>query len=380
MTIPTRLLLLACITPLCAAPQWVFVADDQNTYYREGVMGVREGARVGAVSAFDFSTFPPKAWHMDNVPCSVVGPPAAIAGNGAGKVLVTQSMKVDPADPTKLTGGNLLTLLAVCPEKGFKVLDQQEVGLEPTAVVFAPGGERAYVAVRREGIVARYKIDGDKLVLEGKQKIAEPDDNVSMVAISPDGKTALASLHTRPAILVFDVQADGSLKEIQTLPTPNNVYDIHFIHGGQRALISCTLVNIIATLEKGKDGQWGVSSVEKNIGRIAEGLEVSPDEKWISVSCFDGANTSAKDKKWYGQPGRVYMFELGKDGNLSGRQPLDVGGVQQAAGFSPDGKYVLAGRFGLGDLAVYKLEDGSWVNTGATFEIPGQCASMFTEK
>jgi len=357
---------------LSAAPQWVFSADDQSSQYHEGKMSVRAGARTGAVSAFDFSQFPPKAYHLDGVSCSVIGPPACIAGKN-GVVVVSESMR---PEGDKMVSGSKLSLLEI-DEDGLEIKDVVVVGKEPTSLSLSPDGKRVYVAVRGEGAVARYRIqDDDNLVFEGKQTLAKPEDKISQVMIAPDGKTALASLHERPAVLALDVQPDGSLTVTQTLKTPKNPYDIHFIQGGKRALISCTMVNKIATLERGDDGQWSVKGTAE-AGRIAEGLEVSPDGQWVSVSCFDGANTAPGDK-WYGQPGRVYMFKVGDDGLLTRAQTLDVQGVQQAAAFSPDGKYLLVGQFGHGNLAVFTLQDGQWEDTGVRLEIPGQCASLFT--
>ncbi len=367
----------AAATYLAASPQWMFSADDQSSFYKDGGMGVRPGARAGAVSALDFSTFPPKSYHIDGVPCSVIGPPAAVAAKG-GNVVVVGSMKVDPQNPAKLMAGADVSLLSIDPQTGFTWKDTVSAGKEPTGVTLSPDGKTAYVALRGEGAVARYDIEGGKLILLGKQTVAKPEDLLCLVTLSPDGKTALASLHAAPAIMVFEVAADGSLKEKQTLPTPNNPYDIHFIHGGKRALISCTLVDTVVTLERASDGQWAVKGTAKT-GRIAEGLEVSPDEKWISVSCFDGANAGPRDKKWHGQPGRVYLFAVGDDGLLAQTQALDVEGVQQAATFSPDGKYLAVGQFGAGNLAIFALKDGQWRDTGVRIELPGQCASLFAE-
>ena len=286
---------LAAAAILSASAQWMFSANDQASYYKDGKMGVRAGARAGAVSALDFSTFPPKSQHIDGVDCSVIGPPAAVAAKN-GNVVVVGSMNVDPSNPAKLTSGSKVSLLEI-DAGGFKLKDVQTAGKEPTGVCLSPDGKTAYVALRGEGVIARYGIENGKLKLLGKQNVCKPEELLCYVAISPDGKTALASLHAAPAIVVFDVEADGSLKAVQTLPTPNNPYDIHFIHEGKRALISCTLVDTIATLERADNGQWAVKSTAK-AGRIAEGLEVSPDEQWISVSCFDGANADPKDKKW----------------------------------------------------------------------------------
>ena len=54
---------------------------------------------------------------------------------------------------------------------------------------------------------------------------------------------------------------------------------------------------------------------------------------------------------------------------------VEVGGLPEGAAFTPDGKYLYVGNYLDQDLSILKV-DGSTINTGKRFKLPGHPASV----
>ena len=354
-------------------PSLVFSADDQTSGYRANTMFVRPHSGPGALTALDFSVFPPRIWHRENVPCSVIGPPTCVASTPGGEtILVAGAMKVDPTDPAKLTYDRRVTRLHWGP-RGLEQVAQLEVGRQPSAVALANGGQRAYVTLRAEGTVAILDLPGRELRLAAVVAIAGPSDSLSDFALSPDGTEALASVNAKGAVLALQVLSDG-LKVTQELAVSPSPYDIKFLPDGRRALVGDTRGETIVALAK-DHGRWKIAQWIP-VGHATEGVSVSPDGRWAAVSCFNGATSPGPQDRWYRKPSRIYLLASTPDGGWVQRQAVEVDSMPQSAVFTPDGHYLVAGEYGLGDLRIFRLEKGEWNDTGLHIAIPGQPAAL----
>lgn len=356
-----------------AMPSLVLSADDQASGYLANRMFVRSPALPGALTALDFSVFPPRVWQRDNVPCSVIGPPTCIAATADGEtILVAGAMKVDPANPAKLVFDRRVTLLRWSP-KGLEQIAQREIGLQPSGVALADGGRRAYVTLRAEGTVAILDLTGRDIRLAAVVPIAGPRDSLSHFALSPDGTEALVSVNAKGTVLALRVSADG-LKVAQELAVSPSPYDIKYLPDGRRALVGDTVGDALVALVK-EGGQWRVSQ-RIPVGHETEGVAVSPDGTWAAASCFNGATSAGPGDPWFGKPSQIRVLAATPDGRWVQKQALTVDSMPQSAVFTPDGRYLVAGEYGLADLRVFRLEKGSWKDTGLHIPLPGQPAAL----
>ena len=78
-------------------PHLMICANDQRFILTDGLGQIHSNPGLGSLSVLDFSMFPPKANHLANVPCSVIGPPTCVAITPDESIaLVASAMKVDP--------------------------------------------------------------------------------------------------------------------------------------------------------------------------------------------------------------------------------------------------------------------------------------------
>lgn len=366
--------------PALAAPSFIISLNDQASAYANEGMHVRAEPRPGSVSVLDVAATPVKAWHLDGVQCSVIGPPSEIAVSADGaEILVSAAMQVDPADASRLAPGSRVTRLRL-GAGGLERAGEIEVGVQPSGLRISKDARRAWVALRGEGRVALLDLLPGTMKIEKTRAFATAADSLADIALSPDERTAFATLHEARALLVFDVDAAGALSPRQRVPMPAHPYHIVFFPGGRRALVGCTTgADVMCLLEKtgGGGGEWRVRETIPT-GRVPEGVFISPDGRWAAATCFDGANVCDPQNPWFGRPARLYIYAVQPDGSLRQTQALKLDGVPQGAAFSGDSRRLFATQFGPGSLAVFALKGETWAPTGGTIELPGQPAALIS--
>jgi DNA-binding beta-propeller fold protein YncE len=75
-----------------------------------------------------------------------------------------------------------------------------------------------------------------------------------------------------------------------------------------------------------------------------------------------------------GENGSVSVLKI--DGKkVSKTQDIEVGGLPEAAMFTPDGQYILVGNYLTQDFSILKVDGTSVTDTGKRFQVPGHPAS-----
>lgn len=355
----------------------VVSANDQASGYA-GKMYVRAGARPGSISVIDFAVIPARSWHIEGVPCSVVGPPSCVAISSSGdEIFVTASMQPDPGSPQKLRPDSRVTRLRL-GKYGLERSGDIDIGTQPSGISLSRDGRRAWVALRGEGAIALLDLSRGGMRVAGKWTFGGAADSLSDVELSPDERAVFATMHSTGKLLVLLVNKDGSLTEKQRLQMPRGPYHVSFLPDGKRALIGCTVDDVMCVLEE-RGGSW--SLVDKiPTGRTPEGVFVSPDGRWVAATCFDGANMLIEKNKWFGQPSRIYVYSIDASGRIERKQTIEMKNVLQGAAFTADSRRLVAGQFGEGNLRVFELNGKEWRDTGMQIEIPGQSAAMTATK
>ena len=160
------------------------------------------------VAIIDLGARPPRFLHEIEVPASIVGPPSSVAvAPDRSFALVTSSMKLDPADPSKQTADNCMSVVDLKSNPPV-VIATVETGRGPAGVAIGPKGNIALVANREEGTVSVFALDGKSLTNVGKVDFGNSKSGPSGISISPDGLTTLVTRDGDSRISVLAIDRD----------------------------------------------------------------------------------------------------------------------------------------------------------------------------
>src|SRR6202047_981824 len=164
MSRPVSGLTIALVTlplfPLVAAAQLAVSANDGKVVLVNGVVTVPANPLDDTVTIINIGVSPPKVIAEIKAPSSVVGPPQNVAvAPDESIALVASAMKLDPADPTKLTPDNRISVIDL-KAKPAAVIATIETGLGPSGISINRAGTLALVANANDGVVSIFTISG----------------------------------------------------------------------------------------------------------------------------------------------------------------------------------------------------------------------------
>jgi DNA-binding beta-propeller fold protein YncE len=307
---------------------------------------------------------------------SVIGPPVNLDIDPTGSVaLVADSVDVTKEGETlKQVPDNkvyVIDLKASPPKLAATVT----VGKQPSGLSIGPSGKMALVANRGDNSISVLSINGTDVKVT--DTVALPD-SVAHVVFSPDGKRALAVRFPAHKISVLDIAGDKVTYNKVDLPTGQWPYNVVVAPGGKIAL---TADNGGAGSSDGSVDTTSVIDLEANPPRIIdrvvvgdgpEGLAISPKGDVAVAAILRGSNM--KKAFFYQKNGSISVLKI--DGKkVTKTQDIEVGGLPEAALFTPDGKYLLIGNYMTQDFSILKVNGGKVTDTGKRFKVPGHPAS-----
>ncbi len=304
--------LLVAGTAAAAYAQLAVSANDAKVKLVDGKVEVVKSPPPDTVNVIDMRANPPKVIAELDVPGSVVGPPLSVAiGPKEDIALVTSAMQIDPADPTKQTPDDKLTVIDLTPLKPTvvgrlksvvgvkgppavpKILATLEAGKGAAGVSINKAGTLALVANRSEGTVSVFTISGPKVEAAGKVTVGKPDSGPSHVAFSPDGKTGLVTLDNDNKIVVLSI--DGTKVEAtkRVISAGLRPYGLDISPKGEVAVVANVGVgggdaDTISVIDLKLDPPRVVSTY--TVGQTPEGIKISPDGKFVAVAVMNGSN------------------------------------------------------------------------------------------
>ena len=99
---------------------------------------------------------------------------------------------------------------------------------------------------------------------------------------------------------------------------------------------------------------------------------ISEDDIEAVAAILRGSNN--KKAYFYNQNGSLSILTI--DGKkVTKTQDIEVGGLPEAAVFTPDGKYILVGNYMTQDFSILKVNGRKVTDTGKRFKVPGHPAS-----
>src|SRR5207245_9015097 len=108
------------------------------------------------------------------------------------------------------------------------------------------------------------------------------------------------------------------------------------------------------------------------VGDGPEGLAVSPKGDVAVAAILRGSNN--KKAFFYQKNGSISVLKI--DGKkVTKTQDIEVGGLPEAALFTPDGKYILIGNYLTQDFSILKVNGTEVTDTVKSFKVPWHPAS-----
>jgi hypothetical protein len=295
-----------------AHAQLAISANDAKVKLHDGKIEVQKGPRADTLTFIDLRSNPPKVLAEIEAPNSVVGPPSNVAIAPKEDIaLVASSMKIDPADASKQTPDDRVTVIDISPLKPSlvgrlksavgvksaptvpKVLTTLAAGKGASGIAINKAGTLALVANRAEGSLSVFTISGSTVTPGAKVTIGGEKSGPSAVAITPDGKTALVTRDADNRISVLAI--DGSTVTV----TPREIaaglhpYAIDIAGGGEVAVVGNAGIgegdaDTISVIDLKLDPPRVVNTY--TVGQSPEGVKISPDGKYVAVTVHNGSN------------------------------------------------------------------------------------------
>ena len=307
---------------------------------------------------------------------SIVGPPVNLDIDPTGSVaLVADSVDVvKDGDALKQVPDNkvyVIDLKASPPKLAATVT----VGKQPSGLSISPSGKMALVANRADNSISVLSLNGTDVKVT--DTVAMPD-SVAHVLFTPDGKRALAVRFPAHKISLLDVTGDKVTYSKIDLPTGQWPYNVVVTPNSKLALTSD---NGASGSSDGSVDTTSVIDLEAKPPRIIdrvvvgdgpEGLAMSPKGDLAVAAILRGSNMK---NAWYHQKnGSLSILKI--DGKkVTKTQDIEVGGLPEAAMFTPDGKYLLVGNYMTEDFSILKVDGTQVTDTGKRFKVPGHPAS-----
>jgi DNA-binding beta-propeller fold protein YncE len=346
------------------------VANDQSVSYTAGIMNIRNDAAAGGVSLVYGISSGPVTRDVPDVPTSVIGPPTSIALHPSLPLAIVAGAMTHRIVNGQMThvADNQVTLLGTGMENN-RIKFRLTVGSQPSSVGISPDGRHALVTNRGDGSLSVLRIEGERLVELERVPLCDPDATLSHVEISPDGSKALATLTKANRVLLLSLDRNAHPEKLGDIETGDGPYVARFLPGGRGAVIA----------EIGSSELLFVSLSENRIqrgksipvGRLPEGLDVSPDGEWIAAACLEGGNLKDRANPKFGQTGRIYLLRR-SGGAYENAQVLDFSGWPQAAVFTVDGEGLVVANTGKAEIVFCRKTGSGFEKTGKVSPTSGE--------
>jgi DNA-binding beta-propeller fold protein YncE len=312
---------------------------------------------------------------------SIAGPPTNLAVSPSGEIaLVANSLEpITQGWAHRLDPDNkvfLIDLKATPP----KVIGTITVGKQPSGMAISPKGDLALVANRADGTISVLSIRGKDVLVVDTVTVGMAADQVSAVAITPDGKRALAVKAAANKVALLAINDGKVTYDKRDLPAGIFPYNIAVTPDGKLALTADTgnggssdgSVDTVSVIDLEADPPRVIDHV--TVGDSPEGLAISPKGD-LAVTVEARGSNMPRTSFLYHQGGAVTALKIdGKKITRAGE--ITVGALPEGAAFSPDGSYLYVGNFIDGDLWVLKVDGTTLTDTSQRFKLPGHPASM----
>jgi len=336
------------------------------------------------LAVIDFSGGTPKEIaEIDGVPGSVIGPPfSVVVTPDEHYALVTACMKVDPADPTKQTEDNRLTVVDLTAKPPV-VVNTVTTGKGPAGFALNRAGTLALVANRGDGTISIFTVAGKNVQPAGSLTIGNATSALGTVAITPDGKHALVSRDGDNLVTMLDIDTSVTTPVVKLagrdLRTGFRPYGIDITRDGHYAVVGDVGygngdLDTIALVDLQASPARVVDIV--SVPQTPEGMKLSPEGQYCAVVTQDGSN-KVTTSPFYHEHGQLLLYKI-SGGKFSLAAKAPIGHWSQGAAFSVDGETILICNMVEKNLQVFTWDGKNLHDTGAPIPLRGGPAAIAT--
>jgi dipeptidyl aminopeptidase/acylaminoacyl peptidase len=377
LSLGAAILLCSSSLDLAYAKPFMIVGNDEKVWWDDDGKTVLSAPGKDSVLIVDLAN-PEDPKIVASLPLknSIVGPPVNLDIDPSGSI----ALVADSVDVTK--DGDTLKQV---PDNKIYVIDLKSSppklaatvtgGKQPSGLSISPDGKMALVANRGDNSISVLSVNGTDVKVT--DTIAFPD-SVAHVVFTPDGKRALAVRFPAHKISVLDIAGDkvtynkvdiaAGLWPYNVVVTPDSKLALTSDNGGSGS--SDGSVDTTSVIDLEANPPRAIDRVV--VGDGPEGLAMSPKGDLAVAAILRGSNN--KKAFYYQKNGSIAVLKI--DGKKVTRtQDIEVGGLPEAAMFTPDGKYLLIGNYMTEDFSILKVDGTQVTDTGKRFKVPGHPAS-----
>jgi DNA-binding beta-propeller fold protein YncE len=365
-----------------AVGQTLIIGNDEKQGWDENAKPILKEPGHDTLSVIDISK-PDAPRVTATIPLinSVAGPPTNLAIHPSGEI----ALLANSLEPVIQGWGHRLepdnkVFLVDLKTSPPSVIGTITVGKQPSGMAISPSGELALVANRADGTISVLSIRGKDVLVVDTVSVGAPADGVSVVAITPDSKHALATKAAADKVALLSIDGTKVTYGKRDLPTGIYSYNVAVAPDGKLALTADTgaggssdgNADTISVIDLEADPPRVIDHV--TVGDSPEGLAISPKGD-LAVSVEARGSNMPKTAFFYHPTGAVTALKIDgkKVANAGG---VNVGALPEAVAFSPDGQYVYVGNFIDGDLSILRWDGTQLTDAGPRFKLPGHPASM----
>jgi DNA-binding beta-propeller fold protein YncE len=377
LSLGAAILLCSSSLSLGYAKPFMIVGNDEKLLWDDDGKPVLSAPGKDSVLIVDLAN-PEDPKIVANLPLknSIVGPPVNLDIDPSGSIaLVADSIDVTKdGDALKQVPDNKIYVIDL-KSNPPKLAATVTGGKQPSGLSISPDGKMALVGNRGDNSVSVLSINGTDVKVT--DTIAFPDA-VAHVVFTPDGKRALAVRFPAHKISVLDIAGDKVTYNKVDIATGLWPYNVVVTPDSKLAL---TADNGGAGSSDGSVDTTSVIDLEANPPRVIdrvvvgdgpEGMAMSPKGDIAVAAILRGSNM--KKAFFHQKNGSITVLKI--DGKkVTKTQDIEVGGLPEAAMFTPDGKYLLIGNYLTEDFSILKVDGTQVTDTGKRFKVPGHPAS-----
>jgi DNA-binding beta-propeller fold protein YncE len=362
--------------------QVLIVGNDEKQGWDENAKPILNEPGKDTLSIIDISKPDmPRVAATISLSNSVVGPPTNLAIGPAGDIaLVANSIEpVTQGWGHRLEPDNkvfLIDLKANPPS----VIGTINVGKQPSGMAISPKGDLALVANRGDGTISVLSIRGKDVLVLDTIPVGAAGDQISAVAITPDGKHALAVKAAANKVALLNIDDQKVTYDKRDLPGGIFPYNIAVTPDGKLALTADTgnggssdgNVDTVSVIDLEASPPRVIDHI--TVGDSPEGLAISPKGD-LAVTVEARGSNMPKTASFYHPTGAVSALKI--DGKkVTNVGSINVGSLPEGVAFSPDGNYLYVGNFIDQDLWVLRVDGSKLTDITQRIKLPGHPASM----
>jgi DNA-binding beta-propeller fold protein YncE len=376
--IPGGLLLCLSIvaSPAAVCADIIVSAQDGKFVRVDGRATFPEPAPSDSLVVIDASTFPPVIkGTVEGLEHTVQGPPQAVAVTSDGKLaIVAAPTRYDYAAKKEIFDNfvQVIDIEASPP----KLIGKVDVGGHTNGLSINREGT-LLLAAAHDGTVKVLGIDGKNVKLLDQVKVGEK--RLSGISFTHDGKAAIVAQRDENGAAVLSIDGVSVKLTTEKISTGVTPYAVDVSSDGKWAVIGNTGVtgmlglvgrtvgdaDVVTLVDVSKRPFRAVQQI--SVPSTPEGVAISPDGRWIAVSCMAGSNLTT-DNVGRNKIGKLLLFEI-KDGWAT--KANEIAGAEAAQGvvFSQDSKQVLLQMDVERAVGVFAVRDGKLVDTGERLKL-----------